>query len=288
MGWRSQRLAAVLVAGAMGFAGCGGTDEGAAAGELPAPPPAKTFELAGFQPAGEVEEGAKAAVSFAIQQPSGKPLTDYATGDGPHTGVHVMYVRSDLSAIIHRHPPIAPDGTITDNVTFKDPGRYRVVVDAYPSQKGTLKNFQLFRWLDVGEKAQDEPLPAFAAEQKIDGFTVRMESAPDLKALNASLIDVTVTDPKGRPARFTPYYGALAHAIFFREQSLDYFHTHVCTPGTPGCTSTLGGAQVTGTTNAPGKLAVGVLLPVAGSWRLFVQVRANGHLITAPFTLTVK
>jgi hypothetical protein len=289
MGWRSQRLAAVLAAGAMlVVAGCGGTDDGVAAGQLPAPPPAKTFEIAGFEPAGEVETGAKTDVSFTIQQPSGKPLTAYATGEGPHTGVHVMYVRSDLSEIIHRHPPISADGTIEDKVAFQSPGRYRVVVDAYPSQSGTLKNFQLFRWLDVGEKAQDEPLPAFKAEQKVDGYTVRMESAPALKALNASLIDVTVTDEQGRPAKFTPYYGALAHAIFFREQSLDYFHTHVCTPGTPGCTSTLGGAQVTGKTDAPGKLSVGVLLPVAGTWRLFIQARANGHLLTVPFTLTVK
>jgi hypothetical protein len=272
----------------LAVAGCGGADEGSVAGELPAPPPAKTFEIAGFEPAGAVGEDDKTDVRFHIQQPSGKPLTAYATGEGPHTGVHVMYVRSDLSEIIHRHPPIAADGTIEDKVTFKAPGRYRVVVDAYPKQPSTLKNFQLFRWLDVGEKAQDEPLPPFAAEQQVDGFTVRMESAPDLQALNASLIDVSITDARGRPAKFTPYYGALAHAIFFREQSLDYFHTHVCAPGTPGCTSTLGSAQVTGKTDAPGKLSVGVLLPVAGTWRLFVQVRANGHLITAPFTLTVK
>ena len=280
----------LLVAGAMlVVAGCGSGEEHFGVGELPAPPPAKTFSLAGFEPAGAAEEGAKTEVRFAIQQPDGTPLTAYATGEGPHTGVHVMYVRSDLSEIIHRHPPIGPDGTIDDKVRFSHPGRYRVVVDAYPKQAtGSLKNFQLFRWLDVAGDAKDEPLPAFAAEQKVDGFTVRMESAPDLKAIDASLIDVTVTDPKGRPATFTPYYGALAHAIFFRDQSLDYFHTHVCTPGTPGCTSTLGGAQVTGKTGSPGTLSVGVLLPVAGTWRLFIQAKANGHLITAPFTLTVK
>lgn len=281
--WRRAALVGVLLV----FAGCGG-DDGPAAGQLEAPAPAKTFELSGWQPAGPVAEGEKTDVQFAIQQPSGKPLTDYARGDGPHTGVHVMYVRSDLSKIIHRHPPVGADGTVDDKVTFRDPGRYRVVVDAYPNQTGSLKNFQLFRWLEVGEKTEDEPLPAFAAEQVIDGYTVRMESQPELKALTASLIQVSITDPKGKPATFTPYYGALAHAIFFREQSLDYFHTHVCAPGTPGCTSTLGGAQVTGKTEAPGQLEVGVLLPVAGTWRLFIQVRANGKLLTAPFTLDVK
>src|SRR3954465_5016619 len=98
---------------------------------------------------------------------------------------------------------------------------------------------------------------------------------------------ITVTDPHGKPAKFTPWYGALAHAIFFRAGSLDYFHTHVCAPGTPGCTSTLAapgtqgctstlaGAQVTGPSAGPGKLQVGVLVPVAGTWRLFIQVKAN-------------
>ncbi len=99
---------------------------------------------------------------------------------------------------------------------------------------------------------------------------------------------IAVTGRDGRPATFTPWYGALAHAIFFRAGSLDYFHTHVCAPGTTGCTSTLGGAQVTGTSAAPGKLQVGVLVPVAGTWRLFVQTKADGRVITAPFTLKVS
>ena len=99
---------------------------------------------------------------------------------------------------------------------------------------------------------------------------------------------ITVTDPHGKPAKFTPWYGALAHAIFFRAGSLDYFHTHVCAPGASGCASVLGGAKVTGTSATPGRLKVGVLLPVAGTWRLFLQSKLDGKVVTAPFTLTVR
>src|SRR3954447_21575820 len=146
MGPRSPRLA-VLAAAAI-LAGCGGG--GGGTGALPAPPPARTFSLAGFQPAADVRVGKPADVSFAIEQPSGKPLTDYARGSGPHTGVHLMFVRSDLSAIIHHHPPVNADGRVDDKVTFKAPGRYRVVVDAYPNTKGSAtaqRNFQLFKWI---------------------------------------------------------------------------------------------------------------------------------------------
>ena len=96
------------------------------------------------------------------------------------------------------------------------------------------------------------------------------------------------TRPTGAPATFTPWFGALAHAIFFRAGSLDYFHTHVCSAGMPGCTSVLGTVRVTGTATRPGQLRVGVLLPVPGTWRMFLQTKADGRVLTAPFTLTVR
>ena len=115
----------------------------------------------------------------------------------------------------------------------------------------------------------------------------RCTGTPGCKAIQAEFLTVDVTDPDGRPAQFQPWYGALAHAIFFRKGSLDYFHTHVCAPGATGCTSVLGGAKVTGRSPTPGKLTVGVLVPVAGTWRLFLQCQVNGHILTAPFTLKV-
>ena len=45
---------------------------------------------------------------------------------------------------------------------------------------------------------------------------------------------------------------------------------------------------MTGTSSKPGKLQVGVLLPVAGTWQLFLQFKAGGHVLTAPFTLNVQ
>jgi hypothetical protein len=116
---------------------------------------------------------------------------------------------------------------------------------------------------------------------------VTIHGRPALKAIQAAFLTVTVTGPNGQPARFTPWYGALAHAIFFRQGSLDYFHTHVCAPGATGCTSLLGGASVAGTSSTPGKLHVGVLVPVAGTWRLFLQTKVDSHILTAPFTLRV-
>src|SRR5690349_23333919 len=68
---------------------------------------ARTFQLADWQPA-TFAAGKPAAVSFRIDQPSGAPLTEYRTGSGPHTGVHLIIVRDDLGVIVHRHPRAQP------------------------------------------------------------------------------------------------------------------------------------------------------------------------------------
>ena len=249
---------------------------------------AHVFELADFRPSGPIEPGKPVRISFLIRQPSGQPLTRFKRGPGPHTGIHLIIVRSDLASLIHRHPPIAADGLASEVVTFPAPGRYRLVVDVYPKLAGPLPNFQLFRWLQVGKAAPPTPLPPFRSTETVDGFRVSLVGRPRLRAIESALMNVTVTAPGGKPAPFTPWFGALAHAIFFHAGNLDYFHTHVCAPGATGCTSILGGSKVTGTSSTPGHLRVGVLLPESGTWRLFLQFRSGGRVLTAPFTLKVR
>ena len=47
------------------------------------------------------------------------------------------------------------------------------------------------------------------------------------------------------------------------------------------------GAKVSGHATAPGKLTLGVLLPVPGTWRLFLQMKLGGRVVTVPYTLKV-
>jgi len=287
-----KRRALGLAVLPLALAACG---SGGGGPKVPTVQAARTYHLSGFQPAGPVAAGKPVTVSFTIDQPNGKPLTAYRRGAGPHTGIHLIMVRDDLSTIIHRHPPVAASGKTSQQVVFPAPGKYRVVIDAYPNVGGgnalglgRQGNFQLFDTIDVKGAYRPQPLPRFSPTTKVDGYTFSLHGNPRLKAIQAAFLTMSVTDPNGRPAHFTPWFGALAHAIFFRAHSLDYFHTHVCAPGATGCTSFLGASQVAGQSSTPGKLRVGVLVPVAGTWRLFLQSRVNGHVLTAPFTLEVK
>ena len=224
-------------------------------------------------------------VSFTVDQPSGAPLTTYRKGAGPHTGVHLIAVRDDLSLIIHQHPPVAADGKVSQLVDFPKPGKYRVLVDIYPDVPGAPRNFQLFQTVHVSGTATPVPLGAFQPVQTVDGYRFAALGAGRLKALEPTFLTVKITDPAGRPAKLQLYYGALAHAIFFRQGTLDYFHTHVCPPGSTACAGF--GSLPTGTPTKPGILKVGVLMPVGGTWRLFLQVRIGNRIVTAPYTLHV-
>jgi hypothetical protein len=247
---------------------------------------AREYRLVNFRPVGTVQPRKPTTVAFTIDQPSGSALTDYRRGPGPHTGVHLIIVREDLSTIIHQHPPVEPDGHFVQKVVFPGPGRYEVIVDAYP-RTGPLPNFQLKTVITVAGNERPQPLGGYHANTVVNGFRFVAPPHPHLVAAQAAFITVHVSDRSGKPARFVPWYGALAHAIFFRAGTLDYFHTHVCAAGVTSCTTFVGASRITGHSNAPGKLTIGVLVPTPGTWKLFLQCKPDGRLVTVPYVLKV-
>jgi hypothetical protein len=277
------RLAAALLAVTMIAAACGG---GSGSPSVPTVAPAKQYKLDWSGPASVAKPG-KTTLSLAVRTPDGKVLTKFRTGAGPHTGVHVIIVRDDLSSIIHKHPPIPASGRLVLPVTLPTAGRYHVLVDVYPAGDSGPRNFQLTHDLQVGTGDPEAPLPAYTPLVKTGGLTFRVIKLPALRVAEPGTMIVDVTDASGKPVKFTPFYGALAHAIFFSAGSLSYFHSHIC-GSDPACSAGFGSPATTGHSTKPGRLELGVLLPAPGRWRLFLQVTHGGKLLTAPFTLRVR
>ena len=211
-------------------------------------------------------------LSFTIQQPSGKPLTVYRKCCEPHAGVDLIIVRSDDSDVQYDDSDIAANGKISQPIVFPAPGRYRIVVSAFlpVTNPQSVNNFQLFTTVQVRGSYRPQPVPPFNVTQRVHGYRFQVQGTPHLRAIQANFLTLRALDPHGRNATFTTWRGALAHAIFFHAGSLDYFHTHVCSPGAIYCSSVLGATKVTGSSTAPGQLTVGVLLPEPGTWRMFL------------------
>ena len=251
---------------------------------------AHTYQLANFSPTTAVPAGKPTLVSFTIQTPSGAPITEYKKCCEPHTGVDLIIVRHDNTHVQYLDSDIAANGRVSQPVVFPAPGRYRIVIDAYPKKTAPNApfNFQLFASVNVRGKYHPQPLPAPSTTDVVHGYRFQIQGHPRLKAIEANFLTLNVTDPSGKKVVFTSWRGALAHAIFFHAGSLDYSHTHVCAPGSKYCFSALGGVRVTGKSSSPGVLKIGVLLPLAGTWRMFLLTYMHGHVVTAPFTLNVR
>jgi hypothetical protein len=285
---RQALLLTTLLVSSCVAAGCSGSDS--AVISVPPGQKAHIYHVSGFTPSAPVAPGKPTTVSFTIIQPNGRPLTHYATGAGPHVGVHLIFVRTDLSAIVHLHPPIAADGKIMQQVTFPASGPWQLVIDAYlPGSQTTLvnRNFQLYQDIDVTGTHTDKPLGPVHRSLTAGGYTFTIKHLPTLHVAQAQFIDVAVRGPSGQIPTFTPWYGALAHAIFFQraKPQLHYYHTHICSPELALCT--VKGA-ISGSSPTHGDLRVGMLFPTAGRWRLFLQCQIDGTIITAPFVLDVR
>ncbi len=177
----------------------------------------------------------------------------------------MIIVSDDLSS---DHPPSSTDPS-PQRPRFgagRSPqaGGYTVLADVYP-KTGPLPNFQLRYDIHADGKATPQPLPPFKAVQTVDGYRVQTcKASPKLQVAVPKILKITVTAPNGKPAPFEVYYGALAHAIFFQKGTLAYFHTHVCGPNTPACTSIVGQPTIKAASTKPGVLHAGVLLPGVG------------------------
>ena len=115
-----------------------------------------------------------------------------------------------------------------------------------------------------------------------------MQAHPQLNAIQAKFLNIKVIDPPGPQPRSALVRRARARDLL-PQGSLDYFHTHICAPNATNCFGPAGRRtrRGSGSSTAPGKLTVGVLLPEPGTWRLFLQTNLGGHNVTAPSRCTV-
>src|SRR5260370_41968225 len=117
-----------------------------------------------------------------------------------------------------------------------------------------------------------------------------MKGQAKLGGIQATFLHVEVTDASGRKVTFVPWFGALAHAIFFRQGSLDYFHTHICAPNALNCgaLAALRATAVTGRSAPPGPPTIRGLGPPGRTWELFPRMKLTPHTATTRFSPTLS
>ena len=159
-------------------------------------------------------------VSFVIRQPDGSRSRSSRRGPGPHTGVHLIFVRDDLAYIVHKHPPVGGRRRSARRSRSRRPGRYRLVVDVYPAsadQQSTRTSSSSGRSTSPGATSRSRCRRREHAGAD-DGYRFTLHGARRPEGDPGAARDRRRHRPAAaEPPTFTPWFGALAHAIFFRR-----------------------------------------------------------------------
>ncbi|TCK21758.1 hypothetical protein [Pseudonocardia endophytica] len=241
-----------------------------------APAPAVSDEPAGlastrdgytFVPAATtLPSGTPTELAFRITGPDGGTVTAF---DVEHEKrMHLILVRRDTSGFQHVHPTLGDDGTWRVPVTLATGGAYRAFADFAPTGGAPVTlGTDLFA---PGRFTPASPAPSRTATLP-DGYAVRLDG--DLVPGRSSPVTLTVTRD-GRPVDdLQPYLGAYGHLVALRGGDLAYLHVHP--DGTPGDGVTAPG---------PG-IRFHIEVPSTGTYRLFLDLRHDGQVRTAAFTI---
>jgi hypothetical protein len=222
-----------------------------------------------------VAAGAATTVELRIGR-NGTPARVTPTGGVP---MHVYLVRDDLGAYEHVHPTPTADCGWRVVVRPPSPGRYSLVAAFHPGGRADADpDVVLARPLTAGPGAGPgggvsgggAPLPAASRVARAGPYTVTMGGYA--ASGGESLLTFAVTRA-GVPVRtLSPYVGAMAHVSAFRAGAPAFTHGHALQP--------------IGTGGGP-RLTTPLLFPGRGTYRVFVEFRADSEVRTATFTLPV-
>jgi hypothetical protein len=146
-----------------------------------------------------------------------------------------------------------------------------------------------------------------------DGATVSwIERPATLRANEPAGLQFEVAEPDGRKAQLEPYLGMPAHAVVHKDDGSVYIHLHPNGTVSMIAQAALGGRRDTDTlpgmlgqrlsaesamSHGPGagpgpafdgRFAFPYAFPNPGSYRVWVQLRRGGAIVTAPFDVQVQ
>jgi len=216
-----------------------------------------------------VPAGRDVPLRFTVEGPDGAAETSYVE---THTkDLHLIVVRRDLSSFQHVHPTLAADGTWSVPVDLAAGGVYRVLADFRP----TAADRQLVLGADLmvpGEFEPVDPPAPRATATATDGYTVTLTAHPVAGRESDLVLSVR---KGGTPVTdLQPYLGAYGHLVALRAGDLAYLHTHP--EGT-----------VSGASGGGPDVAFMTTFPTTGTYRLFLDFKADGVVRTAAFTVAV-
>jgi hypothetical protein len=233
----------------------------------------------------------------------------------------------DAGAFAHLHPQPAdtsPNPVSTTRIPPLPAGTYHVFSDVVLEtglEQTRVGSITLAEGRGPRAESRDDPddawyVGAASNERTVrlaDGSTMELELVPGGPVVSGAetALRIHIRDASGKPARLDPYLGMSGHGVIFRLDGSVYVHLHPMGTVTlaaqeafrardRGDTTAAGRLQLAhashetatpGSASSPDSLAASIEFPYAfprsGDYRLFVQVRRNGNVLTGAFVIPV-
>ncbi len=279
-----------------------------------------------LEPAGDLAPGRSATLSLQLSGPDGAPVAASDFVDSHERLVHVLIVDEGLEDFHHLHVEPDAEGRATLSFTPTHARIYRVWVDgrlaepfdttaaqpdhhygdghdhgddhghAHDDQDGDHHAdhgdeghghdaghgdheahdegaVRATDWVRVGDEAAPFIIPADVLTADAGGLAFTLSPQSEVRAGGMVSMALSVLGAEGN---LEPHLGAFAHIVGFGPAATSMAHAHP-----------LGDAPVSADERAGPDLAFEVGFDEPGVHRLFVEIRHDGELVTAPFTLVV-
>ncbi len=196
--------------------------------------------------------------------------------------IHLLIVDESLSdyQLIHPAPAGAP-GEYEFTLIPARPGPYRVFADLVPA----ISNVQEYAVCDLpGEAAHGDPIDrtGLAASSRVGELRFQIQwgnAGLGLESKQPASASLLVSTTDGRPfAQLEPLLGSYVHLVAFHEDRQTVLHIHPTGGADPQSPEDRGGPR----------LGFRWWAPKSGFYRLYVQAKAGGKPVSAPFALEVK
>ena len=210
-----------------------------------------------------LEPGIEQSWTFQITDEQGKVVTDFKETHGERS--HLIVVRRDLTGFQHLHPEMDTDGTWSVDLELPKPGIYRAFVDIVVDERPVTLGIDLL----VPGTLNVAPRPTSSREAYVDDYEVLMR--PDeITAGGGIVLEFEIHHDGETVSELAPYLGACGHLVALRDGDLAYLHIHPLE-----------------TDSESGVIEFRARFPIRGRYRLFLQARPDGRLITASFDVHV-
>jgi hypothetical protein len=188
---------------------------------------------------------------------------------------HLFVVGRDLEYFAHIHPVLRPNGALDVDIAVPRPGPYQLIADFVP--QGGAPQLVQRAFVTAGYTGPLSAVPPVGPDlaDKTDGDVRVHLTPPDPRARREQLLTFELVDPvSGTPiADLEPFLGASGHLLVVSADFGVVFHSHPVAE-----VSSLHGPTV----------VFQVLLPRAGTYRLWAQFQRAGRVATVSFTVPIQ